>query len=79
MAKQFKKAIVTYNGGLSYQFRGKLFKQNRSMTVTDEKLALALRKKKDFSVQVEYTETEAPKPAAKPVKKTKRKAAGGDE
>ena len=73
MAKKFKKAVITYNGGFSYQFRGKLFKQARPVKISDESLAKALDGKKDCSVQMEYVEVEDT-PAAKPVKKPRKVA-----
>lgn len=81
MAKQFKKAVVTYNGGLSYTFRGTVFKQSRPTTVSSEKLARALDGMKGFSVQMEFSEVpdeDEGKTAAKPVKKTKKTAKQGD-
>ena len=76
MAQKFKKAFVTYNGGKSYQFRGKVFKQARAVPIHDENMAKALRGKKGMSVQMEYMEAEDPKPsppvAAKPVKRARK-------
>jgi hypothetical protein len=78
MAKRWKKAVVTYNGGLSYEFRGTRFRQGRSVQVNNESLAKALDGRKGFSVQHEFVEVadapSAPAPVAKPVKKTKRAA-----
>lgn len=58
MARKFKKAFATYNGGKSYQFRGVTFKQGRAVPIHDERLAKALDSKKGMSVQFEYTEVE---------------------
>lgn len=81
MAKRWKKAVVTYNGGLSYEFRGNRFRQGRPVQVTSESVARSLEGKKGFSVQHEFAEvaddsgaTAAPSPIPKPVKKTKRAA-----
>ncbi len=77
MAKKWKKAVITYNGGVSLTVRGHQFKLNRPVTVLNESLAKKLAKKKNFSVQHEYVDVDEPKPAtAKPVKKKRTRRSG---
>lgn len=76
MAKDWKKAIATYHGGKSYTFRGTQFRENRPVTIMNKETAKRLERKRSFSVQHEFTETDEPKPATKPVKK--KRARGGE-
>ena len=56
--KEWARAMVTYNGGVSMTIRGVKFLGGRVKPVTDRKLAERLKRKPKFSVQDEFNEVE---------------------
>jgi len=64
--RKWKKAMVVYQGGMSYSIGGTTFKKNRPKPVTDYELAKSLEGIFGFSVAHEYEETSAAKAEPEP-------------
>lgn len=72
--RKWKKATVTYQGGMSYSVRGHIFKKNRPKPITDKDLAYSLEGVYGFSVAHEFYEEKPAKQSVAP-----QEQSGADE